>query len=169
MNRYFMLLAFLSAGFFGCSTASMNKNAAHAFEKIQITDKFWSEGASIGDFNHDKKMDVVSGPFWYEGPDFKKQHEYYPATEKFKKKNADGSVEEIPGFEGALGTQNTYSRNFIAFSHDFNADGWADILILGFPGDQSWWVENPRGKEGHWARHIAIHVTDNETPNVCGI
>ncbi|MGA2751551.1 MAG: FG-GAP repeat protein [Verrucomicrobiota bacterium] len=35
------------------------------FRKIQLTDKFWSEGASYGDFNRDGKMDIVSGPFWY--------------------------------------------------------------------------------------------------------
>jgi len=51
------------------------KNLLHTFEKVQITDQFWAEGAHVGDFNHDGKMDVVSGVFWYEGPDFKKRHE----------------------------------------------------------------------------------------------
>ncbi len=136
----------------------------HSFKKLQLTDQFWSEGANIGDFNRDGKMDVVSGPYWYEGPDYQKKHEYYPATESFKKKNADGTEITISGFEGALGVNNTYSKNFIAFSYDFNHDGWTDILILGFPGEQSWWFENPRGKEGHWARHVAIDITDNESP-----
>ncbi|MEO7297400.1 MAG: VCBS repeat-containing protein [Verrucomicrobiota bacterium] len=138
--------------------------ALHSFHKIQLTDKFWSEGASFGDFNHDGKMDIVSGPYWYEGPDYKKSHEFYPATEKFTRKNADGTEETIPGFEGALGTNNTYSKNFIAFTYDFNGDGWTDILVLGFPGDASWWFENPKGKEGHWPRHTTIEVTDNESP-----
>ncbi|MEP6664676.1 MAG: VCBS repeat-containing protein [Verrucomicrobiota bacterium] len=149
------------------STALMVSAKDHSvptFRKIQITDKFWSEGANIGDFNRDGKMDVVSGPFWYEGPDFKIAHEYYPATEKFTVKNADGSTQEIPGFEGALGTNNTYSKNFIAFTGDINRDKWPDILILGFPGEASWWFENPKGKEGHWERHVAIEVTDNESP-----
>ena len=30
-------------------------------------------------------------------------------------------------------------------------------------GDTSWY-ENPKGKEGHWKRHIALDVTDNESP-----
>ena len=161
MRRILSLsLALLSAT--GLATAKDVK--VHSFKKLQLTDQFWSEGANIGDFNRDGKLDGVSGPYWYEGPDFQKKHEYYPATESFKKKNADGTETTIPGFEGGLGVNNTYSKNFFAFSYDFNHDGWADILILGFPGEQSWWFENPRGKEGHWERHVAIDVTDNESP-----
>ena len=36
-------------------------------------------GVNIGDFNKDGAVDVVSGPYWYEGPDFTKKHEYRPA------------------------------------------------------------------------------------------
>lgn len=180
MIRYLISAALLSSALL----VSAKDYALHSFKKIQLTDKFWSEGASFGDFNRDGKMDIVSGPFWYEGPDYKTAHEYYPATEKFKLKGKDGSTTEIPGFEGALGVNNTYSKNFIAFAHDINGDGWTDILILGFPGDESWWFENPgiakkrwqRGaelllhlqpsplKEGHWKRHVALDVTDNESP-----
>src|SRR6059036_3507279 len=81
--------------------ASAEEYLLHSFNKVQLTDKFWSEGAYFGDFNHDGKMDIVSGPFWYEGPDFKTRHEFMPATESFKKKNADGTETTVPGFEGA--------------------------------------------------------------------
>ncbi len=150
--------------FFSALILSAKDYQIHTFKKIQLSDQFWSEGASCGDFNHDGKMDIVSGPFWYEGPDFKIRHEYSSATESFKKKKADGTEEIISGFEGALGTNNTYSKNFIAFTYDFNGDGWVDILILGFPGEQSWWFENPKGQKGHWPRHTALDVTDNESP-----
>ena len=69
----------------------------HSFKKIRVTDQFWAEGAAIGDFNHDGKLDVVSGPFWYEGLDFKKRHEIYPASASFKRKTADGMDRTIPG------------------------------------------------------------------------
>ncbi len=146
------------------AVASAEEFAIHQFKKIQLTDKFWAEGATFGDFNHDGKMDVVSGPYWYEGPDFKNRHEYSPATHTFKLKKDDGSEETIPGFEGALGKNNTYSDNFFAFTYDFNRDGWADILIIGFPGAETSWYENPRGREGHWQRHIVFETTDNESP-----
>src|SRR5215471_11751941 len=98
------------------------RDLLHSFKKIQLTDKFWAEGASFGDFNHDGIVDVVCGPFWYEGPDFQKRHEYYPPTATFKRKKADGTEETISGFEGALGENNAYSDNFFAFPYDFNGD-----------------------------------------------
>jgi hypothetical protein len=148
----------------------------HTFKKILLTDKFWSEGASFGDFNHDGKMDIISGPYWWEGPRFKVRHEYYDAKSRksaggaapFKKKLPDGTEVTVEGFEGALGKNNAYSDNFFAFSYDFNRDGWDDILILGFPGQDASWYENP-GKKGtgqdmHWVRHKVLDVVDNESP-----
>src|SRR5687768_5836594 len=138
----------------GVLSVSLSTYAAdytvHTWKKIQLSDQFWSEGANIGDFNKDGKGDVVSGPYWWEGPDFKKRHEYYPAKQSFKLKRDDGTEETIPGFEGALGKNNAYSDNFFAFTHDFNKDGWEDILIYGFPGKDASWYENPKGEPGHW-------------------
>jgi hypothetical protein len=139
----------------------------HTWKKIQLSDQFWSEGANIGDFNHDERMDVVSGPYWWEGPEFRVRHEYYPNTRTFTL----GPLSDIrvPGFEGALGHNNQYSDNFFAFTHDFNHDGWDDILIYGFPGQDASWYENPKGKKNangteHWKRHKVFDVVDNESP-----
>jgi FG-GAP-like repeat len=138
--------------------------ALHSFTKQQLSTEFWSEGANFGDFNHDGRKDVVSGPYWWEGPDFKKRHQYAAADVSFKKKASDGTEVSIPGYEGALGSNNAYSKNFFAYSTDLNGDGWDDILILGFPGEQSYWYENPKGGDAQWKKHIAIEVTDNESP-----
>lgn len=134
------------------------------FTKVQLTDQFWAEGADFGDFNHDGIMDVASGPYWYEGPDFKVRHEYRPATNSFNHTNADGTVTKIPGYEGALGVNNAYSDNFFTFVYDFNHDGWPDIMIIGFPGKEAYWFENPQGKPGHWQRHLLFNTVDNESP-----
>jgi putative membrane-bound dehydrogenase-like protein len=119
----------------------------HSFKKLQLTDQFFSEGAHFGDFNHDGVMDVVSGPYWYAGPEFTERHEFYKA-EAFDIR--------------------AYSKNFLAFTHDVNGDDWTDIIIIGFPGEESWWFANPgaagQGKDGHWARHTIMPVTDNESP-----
>jgi hypothetical protein len=148
----------------GIASVSAEDHLLHSFKKIQLSDKFWCEGANFGDFNHDGKMDIVAGPYWYEGPDFTKRHEYYPADTTFKRKKTDGTEEQIPGFEGALGVNNAYSDNFFAFVYDFNHDGWPDILIYGFPGKDASWYENPKGREGHWQRHVIVDVVDNESP-----
>lgn len=140
----------------------------HEFTKQQLTGEFWSEGAAFGDFNKDGKMDVVSGPFWYEGPGFTVRHEFAPATRR-SKSTKNGQPVEFAGFKGALGNENEYSDNFFAFTDDIDGDGWTDILILGFPGAESWWFENPKGAGGHWKRHVALAVTDNESPTYTDI
>ena len=118
------------------------------WEKIILQSKFFAEGAYHGDFNHDGKLDVVSGPFWYEGPDFKKVHEFYPAK-PFDK--------------------NGYSENFFSFSGDIDKDGWDDIIVVGFPGKDSWWFRNPQGKEGAWDRFVFDTFVGNESPTYVDI
>ena len=145
------------------------KPLVHTFTKQQLTKEFWAEGATIGDFNKDGNIDVASGPYWYEGPKFEKRNEFYPATQSFKLKKPDGTEETIRGFKGALSGENEYSKNFLMWSYDFNNDGWADILVNGFPGEDTSWYENPKGREGHWQKHIVVSITDNESPGFADI
>jgi hypothetical protein len=93
MIRILLAAIFLCAASLHAGTSGL----LHSFKKVRATDQFWAEGAAIGDFNHDGKMDVVSGAYWYEGPDFKKRHEIYPANASFKRKTADGMDRTIPG------------------------------------------------------------------------
>ena len=134
------------------------------FETRQLSEHFWGEGAAAGDINRDGQMDIVSGPFWYAGPEFTDRHEFYPATAFFERKREDGTVTTIPGFEGALGVANKYSDNFLAFTRDFNGDGWLDILVIGLPGEAAAWYENPRSTGQHWTRHLVFSPVDNESP-----
>jgi FG-GAP-like repeat len=160
IKRFCALAVVLSA-----VAASAGDFTLHTFKKIKLSEHFWSEGASYGDFNKDGKMDVVSGPFWWEGPDFKTKHEYYPATKTFTLKKDDGTEVKIPGYEGALGKKNAYTDdNFFAFTYDFNGDQWTDILIIGFPSKPTWWYENPKGAGGSWKRHTVTEMTANESP-----
>ena len=136
----------------------------HTFKRIQLSDQFWSEGANAGDLNNDGVKDIISGPYWWQGPDYKIRHEYYPATTTFQLKLGPMTAITVPGFEGFLGKENKYSDNFFAWTYDFNRDNWNDILVIGFPGTDTSWFENPKGKGGHWTRHKIFAQTDNESP-----
>ena len=113
------------------------------YRKLQLSDQFFCEGATFADLNNDGHPDAISGPYWYEGPDFTKRHELFPplAFDPLK-----------------------YSDNFFAFAHDFNADGWIDVLVLGFPGVDASWYQNPGAAGGPWRRYVAVLPVDNESP-----
>ncbi|MEO6002011.1 MAG: VCBS repeat-containing protein [Opitutus sp.] len=140
-----------------------------SFLKIQITDHFWAEGAALDDIDRDGEVDVVSGPFWYQGPGFKVRHEIWPATARFTRARADGTVETFPGFEGALGIKNAYSDNFLTFTCDINGDGWTDVLVIDFPGKAASWFENPRGADIPWSRHLVHESVGNESPGLVDV
>ncbi len=132
--------------------AALADKELHTFKKIKVSGEFLSEGACFADFNKDGKVDVASGPYWYEGPDFQKKHLFY------KPKGQDPKPLDPHG----------YSENFFSFTYDFNNDGNPDILVIGFPGEAARWYENPgkdAGPDQLWKEHVAFDSIDNESPN----
>ena len=134
------------------------------WQKLHLTEEFWAEGACVADVDRDGRPDVLCGPFWYAGPDFKRRHEVYPAAAAFKLRGPDGSEKSVRGFEGFQSGRNGYSDNFLSFAADLNGDGWPDYIVVGHPGKATHWYENPQGRPGHWRRHLAVETTDNESP-----
>eukprot|EP00913_Durusdinium_trenchii_P013358 g12539.t1 len=115
------------------------------FEKHRLTDKYFCDGIHTGDFNRDGKPDVVAGPFWYAGPDFKTRHAFYPPR--------------------AFPTEPSPTNSMFSYVHDFNGDGWPDILVLGrVHKHEARWYENPRGKPGLWTKHFAFPRVKGESP-----
>jgi hypothetical protein len=115
----------------------------HTFEHVKLSDTFYSEGGTFGDVSGDGVADVISGPFWFEGPDFVNRHTIYD-PQPF-------SIE-------------VYSDNFFAFLEDFDRDGDNDIFYIGFPGQQSTWYRNPGSPDGTWEKHQVFEETSNESP-----
>lgn len=114
------------------------------WKRVQLTDSFYSEGAHFADINKDGHIDIISGPYWYQGPDWKTQHAIY-----------EPKVFNIVG----------YSDNFFCYPQDFNGDGWPDILVVGFPGKEARLYLNPGSEnKGYWPMHIVADTVDNESP-----
>lgn len=113
------------------------------FKKTQLDDKFRSEGVAVGDFNHDGQMDISAGSVYYAAPDWTMHAVWEQPTEY---------------------DPHAYSNSFMNWADDLNGDGWTDLLIVDFPGKETWWFENPQGSAGPWKRHMIAPVTNNESP-----
>ena len=116
------------------------------FRTVALNENFFSEGADSGDFDGDGNLDVVSGPFWYAGPEFRIRHAYT---------------------SGGAFSIKVYSDHFFSWAHDIDADGDLDILAVPIPGRPAHWFENP-GKEkakGEWKKHLALSYVGGESPD----
>jgi hypothetical protein len=130
-----------------CSAALHGEELAiHEFQRIQLTDVYFSEGAGAGDLNRDGHADVVYGPYWFAGPSFKGKHEIYPPKPQPTERYAD---------------------NFFSWVYDFNSDGFSDVFVVGFPGTPAYVYENPgsAGHDKHWSKHQVFSSVANESPH----
>jgi hypothetical protein len=127
--------------------AGMASAQALPFQKIVVTSEYLAEGADLGDFDKDGIMDLVSGAYWFEGPDFKVRHEYQAPT--------------------AYNAATDYSKVFLTWTQDVDGDGWTDIFATGVPGVPGYWYRNPGASVGtatRWTRSEALPVVGNESP-----
>ncbi|HEY6564289.1 MAG TPA: VCBS repeat-containing protein, partial [Pirellulaceae bacterium] len=115
----------------------------HTFERKQLSDQHFCEGATCADLDRDGSVDVIAGPYLYHGPDFSRVDTLYPPV--------------------AFG-RNEYSDHFFTFAHDIDQDDWLDVVIIGFPGKEAWWLRNPGRGQEPWQRHLAYSAVDNESP-----
>jgi len=107
--------------------------------KVLIADE-WYESASVFDVNNDGVLDIVSGAWWYEGPDFKKKHKI-------------GEIKAI----------GEYFDDFSTIPMDVNGDGRMDFITGGWWGNTLRWRENPGTPGKEWPEHIIAEVGNVET------
>lgn len=109
------------------------------FRKVLIADERY-ESAGVFDVNNDGVLDIVSGAWWYEGPEFKKKH-----------------------YIGEVKAYGEYFDDFSTIPLDVNGDGYLDYITGGWWGNTLRWRENPGPKEGEWPEHIIAECGNVET------
>ena len=109
------------------------------WRKVLIADERY-ESAAAFDVNNDGILDIVSGGFWYEGPDF-------------VKKNKIGNVQIVE----------EYFDDFSTIPLDINGDGYLDFVTGGWWGNTLRWRENPGLTGGEWPEHIIAETGNVET------
>jgi len=89
------------------------------------------ESAGVFDVNGDGIPDIVSGAFWYQGPDFRKKYLIGPVRQ-----------------------EGEYYDDFSTIAMDINGDGRLDYVTGGWWGGKLRWRENPPDPTKPWPEHV---------------
>ena len=96
------------------------------------------EACGVFDVNNDGHPDIVSGSWWYEGPEFKERH----------------WIGDVEAFQ-------EYYDDFSNIPLDVNGDGHTDFVTGGWFGRNIRWRQNPGDPNKEWPEHVIA-----ETGNV---
>lgn len=109
------------------------------------------ESAGVFDVDGDGIPDIVSGAFWYKGPDFRKKV-----------------------FMGPVAKEGEYYDDFSTIALDVNGDGRPDVVTGGWWGNTLRWRENPGDEKTEWPVHVIAETGNVETTRAwdidgCGV
>src|SRR4051812_30438939 len=115
-----------------------------AFVPHDINPQAEYPACGVIDVNHDGKLDIVSGGFWYEAPAWKKHF-----------------LREVEVIRGRF---DDYSN----LEMDVNADGWTDIISVNYRSSSIFWIEHPgeiikTNPDTPWTKHLVDNPGPMET------
>jgi Domain of Unknown Function (DUF1080)/FG-GAP-like repeat len=108
------------------------------FRMQRLSPYYYNWSATAADFNHDGKLDIISGAYLYLGPDFTTFREIYPAR--------------------TFNPSNEYSTP-IQHAYDFTGDGWPDVVATS--GGVNLYV-NPGTEARRWKRYKVLPTVQSE-------
>lgn len=143
MNEILKLItciALIASGFTASAQAQQKEKRASPilFEKRMIASES-NESVGVFDVDNDGKPDLVSGEFWYKGPEF---------FDRF--------------YIGEVKRVREYWDDFATIPMDVNGDGKMDFITGGWFNKSLIWRENPGNKEP-WKDHIIDETGNVET------
>ncbi|MEO8736165.1 MAG: FG-GAP-like repeat-containing protein [Edaphobacter sp.] len=116
------------------------------FRMQRLSPFYYGWSADAADFNRDGKLDVISGPFIYYGPDYTRTREIYPAQ--------------------VIDASTKYSmEDWVEHAYDFTGDGWPDVLTTSHAdGGKVGAVlyVNPRGESRRWQKFTVVTPISSE-------
>jgi hypothetical protein len=110
-----------------------------AFRRHVISEESEFSAVAVLDVNHDGKLDILCGGFWYQAPTWQRH---------FVR-----NVERIRG-------------RFDGYAHlplDVNGDGWTDVITVNFRSASIRWTEHPGPDLGPWSIHTVEEPGPMET------
>ncbi len=119
-------------------------------QKIILEKGVYTEGSSFGDINSDGKLDLIAGPLWWQGPEFKIQHRYRAG-------------EAVP--------PRGYAHNsFLSWVQDMNGDGKPDIFQVSHDGKFHLDLYlQPEKPSQNWQKHRVAEKIGNESPEMADL
>ncbi len=107
------------------------------WKKVWISDERY-ESAAVCDVDGDGHLDIISGAFWYQGPDFRRKHHIGPIVQ-----------------------EGEYYDDFSTVLLDITGNGTLDYVTGGWWGNSLRWRERPADPTHPWPEHILWDAIGN--------